>query len=112
MASKTDSDWYSALPSWAKVFVQLGFAAVVAGLFVSDSTTRSKQLTEYYQESRNQSREDRIVFREELKLQREELRSTVEQLKRAIDTMASQQNKMKSEIDDIKYPFPKPKEKP
>lgn len=111
MPPKTETSWYNEMPTYVKVVMQLGFAGLIGVLFLIDSRDRSNQLREMQTETRNQSREDRQMFREELKSQREELKSAVEQMKRAIDTISLHQLKMKSEIDDIKFPFPKPKEK-
>jgi methyl-accepting chemotaxis protein len=117
-------EWYAQLPSWSRVFMQLGFAAVVAILFVLDSRERSAQIRESQADIRNiqtenrlSAKEERLIFREELRLNREDLKAVASQMtavasemRRAVDSLGEGQRKLKSDVDDIKYPFPKPRE--
>lgn len=107
--SDPQPEWYSILPSWAKVFMQLGFAALIALLFTLDSRERSRQLQTFQEDARIQSREERMMFREESKANREELKSlredmrqAVNEMKRAIDKLNENHVLLKAQIDHFK----------
>lgn len=119
-------DWYTALPSWSRVLLQMGFAGLIAGLFVLDSRDRSLQLQQFQEDSRLLAREDRALFRDELRLlreeqrlqredqrlQREEMKTAVNEMRRAVDALGSAHLSFKKEVESLLYPFPKPREKP
>jgi len=94
--------FYSELPNWSKVMLQLGFAGVVCLLFIMDSRDRSAQLKDMVNENRLQAREDRTMFREELKVQREVLAEAVQEMKRAVDKLNQQHQTLKKDVEGLK----------
>ena len=111
MPPKTET-FLSDMPSWVKVLVQLGFAGLIGLLFALDSRDRSSQLREMQVETRNQARDDRIMFREEMRSQRESLNAAVAEMRNAVQAISHQQLQLKKDVDDIKNPFPSPHPKP
>lgn len=111
MSTKDKPDFMADMPGWSKVLLQLGFAGVIALLFVIDSRDRSTQLRETQVETRQQARDDRALFRDEMKMQRDVLGNAVTEMKRAIDALTLQHNMLKRDVDDMKFPIPAPRMK-
>jgi predicted nuclease with TOPRIM domain len=110
MAPKENSNdkkqsFYVDLPNWSKVLLQLGFAGVIAVLFVMDSRDRSDQLRRMAEENRLQAREDRSLFRDELKAQRDTLSEAVREMRRAVDKLDEQHRSLKKDVEGLKPPF-------
>lgn len=93
MVTKPSANFLSEFPMWSKVLLQLGFAGVIGGLFISDSRDRSSQLRDMQIENRTQAKDDRDIFRQELKAQRDELKNAVGAMNRAVDVMSKQSTK-------------------
>lgn len=103
--AKTKQGFYLDLPNWSKVLLQLGFAGVIAVLFVMDSRDRSDQLRQMAEENRQQAREDRSMFREEMAAQRQTLSQAVTEMRRAVDKLDEQHRTLKKDVEGLKPPF-------
>lgn len=103
--AKSKQSFYTDLPNWSKVLLQLGFAGVIGVLFVLDSRDRSDQLRQMAEETRLQAREDRSLFRDELKAQRETLSEAVKEMRRAVDKLDEQHRTLKKDVEGLKPPF-------
>jgi hypothetical protein len=117
------TDWYSSMPTYGKLFLQFGFAGLIAVLFFLNSREQSTQLRDWQNETRIQAREDRLLFRESTKElgfliadQSKSINQNTQVLTRAVNEMAdavdqlnTNQKKLKSQVDELKYPFPKPR---
>lgn len=103
--TKAKQGFYLDLPNWSKVLLQLGFAGVIAVLFVMDSRDRSDQLRVMAEENMVQSREDRAMFREEMAAQRQALSQAVTEMRRAVDKLDEQHRTLKKDVEGLKPPF-------
>jgi hypothetical protein len=108
------------MPGWlsdmgpARVWVQAGFAGIVALVFlflvwVTISQLQALQLSSHEQMQALQrqlsdtARDDRAMFRDELKSQREELRAAVAEMRRAVDRLDTGHQRLKQDVDTLKY---------
>jgi hypothetical protein len=100
------ADWYAQMPRSARVYIQAGFAGVVAVAFIGVVGVMLVMFQGLQRQLAEQSREDRIMFREELRSQREELRAAVVEMRRAVDHLDSGQRQIKADVKTLKEAGP------
>ncbi|MDB5312643.1 MAG: hypothetical protein JWO38_6845 [Gemmataceae bacterium] len=115
----------SRMPAWmvdlgpgARLWLQAGFAGLVALVFLFLVWVTISQLQGLQKQLAEQAREDRGMFRDELKSQREELRAAVQEMRRAVDRLDDSQRSIKQDVHTLKFggpdsfKAPAPREKP
>lgn len=111
------TNWFDALPSGVRAFLQVGAVGLIMYLYAMDSKEKTAQITRLQEDTRQQAREDRIMFREtttatnsandrrfEVLATRLELNTA--EMRRVLDRVTDDQKTIKRDVNDLKMGGP------
>jgi uncharacterized protein HemX len=99
-------DWYTQMPRAARTYAQLGFAGVIAVVFVCVVGVVLVMFQRLQSQVADQAREDRSMFREELREQRSELKRAVDAMNAAVERLDAGQRQINRDMKTIKDNVP------
>ena len=98
--------WYEQMPRAARTYAQLGFAGVIAVVFVCVVGVVLVMFQGLQRQVAEQAREDRAMFREELREQRAELKRAVDVMNAAVERLDANQRQINRDVKTLKETAP------